>query len=163
MTHLHGYTLFEMIMTFALISILSIIAVPSWQYFQTKIQSDIIIKRLIITLQFARNSAIALHTIVRICPSNKSLQCDNSWDTGWMIYSASDNRAYTPINILKIFPAIEIGKLQWLSLSKQDFIQFNQQGNAAGYNGTFEFRYSGHLTTLNRKVILSPTGRVREE
>lgn len=158
----HGYTLLEIIITLALAGILILFTIPGWQHFYTRLQSDLLIKRLQGSLNFARNSAIALQTPVRICASEDGQQCSNDWNSGWIIYLAPPDELTSQLTILRAYPSLTRGLLTWHSLENRKYIQFNSEGAALGYNGSFYYTNKEN-PEQNRKVIISPTGRVREE
>jgi type IV fimbrial biogenesis protein FimT len=156
-TH-HGYTLIEILITFALISVLLIIAIPSWQNIRSSYNTELEINRLVATLQYARNCAINLQLPVRICASNDGQIClktqEHSWCHGWLVYLAQST-------LLRAYPALTNGELVWHGLGNNNEIQFNSDGSATGFNGRFDYYPNNNSADNCKSIVLSPTGRVR--
>ena len=83
----NGYTLIELLVTVAILSILLAVALPN---FQDTIENNVTnsqAKLFMTTLNLARSEAIKRGTNVAICPSNDGLDCDaGSWSTGWVVF-----------------------------------------------------------------------------
>jgi type IV fimbrial biogenesis protein FimT len=153
----HGYTLIEILISFALISVLLIIAIPSWQNVRSSYNTELEVNRLAATLQYARNSAINLQLPVRLCASDDGQICletqEPSWSHGWLVYIAQNT-------LLRAYPALTNGELEWHGLSNKSEIQFNSDGSASGFNGRFNY-FPNNSADNCKSIILSPTGRTR--
>ncbi|MEH6626098.1 MAG: GspH/FimT family pseudopilin [Motiliproteus sp.] len=88
-----GYTLVEMIVTVAIVGILIGIVAPSFTGFVKDNRFTSQINTLIGTIHYARGEAASRRSIVTLCASSNSSSCSNSnsWETGWIIFSDSNN------------------------------------------------------------------------
>jgi type IV fimbrial biogenesis protein FimT/type IV fimbrial biogenesis protein FimU len=74
-----GFTLIELLVTIAIVSILSILALPSFSDFRVKMRIENQVTELNRLLLTARNSAINSGLNTTVCPLNSSSNCTNDW------------------------------------------------------------------------------------
>ncbi len=83
-----GYSLFELVMTLALVALLTTVGLPSFgrlaadKYLVTEVNA------LFHAVYLARTESIARRRVVSICPSLDGQYCDPSydWSTGWILF-----------------------------------------------------------------------------
>ncbi|MEX0962622.1 MAG: GspH/FimT family pseudopilin [Pseudohongiellaceae bacterium] len=82
-----GYSLIELLVTVAILSILLAVSLPN---FQDTIESNVTnsqAKLFMTTLNLARSEAIKRGSNVGICPSDDGVDClAGSWSTGWIVF-----------------------------------------------------------------------------
>ena len=82
-----GFTLLELLITIALISIVTALAVPSMRAFSQNDRLTTNINTMVGHLAYARSEAVKRHAQVSICISNDTLGCTGgSWEDDWMVY-----------------------------------------------------------------------------
>lgn len=92
----HGFTLLELMVSLAVLGILTTIAYPSMRDFMLRNRAVAQSNSIRSDLQFARGEAAATRSYVSICPLASSSSsglptCDTgkSYDAGWLLYTAS--------------------------------------------------------------------------
>ena len=86
-----GFTLLELIITVALISIVMAIAIPSMTTFTQNDRLTTNINSLIGHLAYARSEAVKLSQQVSLCVSSNTTSCTGgNWQDGWIVYIDAD-------------------------------------------------------------------------
>ena len=86
-----GFTLLELLITVALISILAALAIPSMRSFSQNDRLTTNINTMIGHLAYARSEAVKRHAQVSICISNDTVGCTGgNWEDGWIVYVDAD-------------------------------------------------------------------------
>jgi len=87
-----GFTLLELVITVALLSIVMAIAVPSMTVFNQNDRLTTNINALVGHLGLARSEAVKRSQQVSICVSSDSLTCTGgNWEDGWLVYADTNN------------------------------------------------------------------------
>jgi type IV fimbrial biogenesis protein FimT len=86
-----GFTLLEMIIALALVSIVVAFAIPSMRTFTQNDRLTTNINTLIGHLAYARSEAVKRSVQVSVCASNDASTCSGGWDDGWIVYIDADN------------------------------------------------------------------------
>ena len=83
----HGFTLFELIITISIASILAAVAIPNLILFLQNERASTQTSNLLISLNFARNEAIKRDHPVCVCASSNGASCSGgNWVNGWIVY-----------------------------------------------------------------------------
>lgn len=84
----HGFTLVELVVTIALLAILTSLAIPGFSEFLRQWRRDNATRGLSTSLQLARTEAIKTSRQVIVCPSTDGTSCAASteWNTGWIVF-----------------------------------------------------------------------------
>ena len=86
-----GFTLLELLITLALISVVTALAVPSMRSFSQNDRLTTNINTMIGHLAYARSEAVKRSAQVSICVSSNATNCTGgSWEDGWLVYVDSD-------------------------------------------------------------------------
>lgn len=151
-----GYSLFELIITFTLFIILSLIAIPTWQHFFLKNESQLLIQRLIKAIRLTQQIAIQYGHRASFCGSRDHKICDGKWDKGQIV------TMFPMKQVIYVFPKIATGfHLIWQSsFSKNDALSFRPDGFTRGQQGHFSISQRDQKTSKIKLVVLH-TGRVR--
>lgn len=87
-----GFTLIELMVTIAVLSIILTIAFPSVRELVSDSNQASAINEFIGYLNYSRAEATKRGTPVGICASTNGADCGGtSWETGWVVYQDSDN------------------------------------------------------------------------
>lgn len=97
-----GFSLFELMITIAVVAVLLAIAVPSFRDVIRRNQITSASNELLASLAYARTEAIDRGQLVSMCPSLNGKDCTaggTAFEPGWIIYTypagaASANKAY---------------------------------------------------------------------
>jgi len=157
-----GFTLLELIMTVAMVSIVMAIAIPSMTTFNQNDRLVTNINTMIGHLAYARSEAVKRSQQVSICVSNDAATCTggNDWEDGWIIYIDADgsNTFDASEELLRAQQAL--GSNQTLTPTTfASQVTYDYRGFATS-TGSFQLcdnRTGPHGKTIN----ISNTGRVR--
>lgn len=160
-----GFTLVEVMVALATVSICAAIAVPAmdaltrWQQMQTATN------RLMANIAMARVAAITRNRPVVSCPSSDAHTCTNGtdWSRGWIsFYDADGNRQLDrKEDLLQIEQPERASALTIRSSTGRTLIRFLPNGTSAGTNLTFQICAADQQ--LIAKVVLNNAGRPRIE
>lgn len=87
-----GFTLFELVMTLALVAIIVTAAVPSLSGTIARQRQSVEINELFHAVHLARKTSIVRRRVVSLCPSEDGLSCLDSldWSPGWILFENTD-------------------------------------------------------------------------
>ncbi|MCL2917552.1 GspH/FimT family pseudopilin [Shewanella litorisediminis] len=159
MKHQNGFTLIELMITIAIVTILLTIGVPQLTELHQAYRADSAIKVIQQTLQYARNTAISYGLRVTVCPL-KDNQCTNDWHLGLAVFTDS--------GISNQIDGSDKLLMQTGSFDSSDFMFYNRaaarfqpDGLASGSNGTFKYCPGSADSPYSKAVIINQAGRVR--
>tara|TARA_B110000879_G_scaffold79421_1_gene110446 strand:+ start:93 stop:626 length:534 start_codon:yes stop_codon:yes gene_type:complete len=161
----NGFTLIEMLVSILILSILLLLASPS---FSVLISNNIMISEVYTmraTISHARSEALARREPVVICPTTDGLACtdSNNWSAGYMTFVDTDDNNIADSSD----PDEEV--IQWESRQStvaivfdnaNKRVRFGGQGFAQDHGGTFTF-CDKRGSTDARALILNPAGSLR--
>ena len=89
---IYGFTLYELVLTILLISLLAGVAIPSFSALKARQQQRIEINTLFGAIHLARKESILKRKVVSICPTVDFSRCGNraDWSSGWIMFENSD-------------------------------------------------------------------------
>lgn len=161
-----GFSLVEIMIVLAIVSILGITALPSLQTMvhRNRVASEV--NHFLSQLHLARSEAIKQGTRIVICQSPDAQTCarTSGWEQGWIIFKDNNlNRQHDDGELLlrtdrALSSTIRIST--GASLHSRRTIVYQATGLAPGSTATFTFCSPG-APDLARAIILSNTGRPR--
>jgi prepilin-type N-terminal cleavage/methylation domain-containing protein len=123
-----AYTLLELLATVAIVSILLLIATPSYQTFYHHQETNALTQQLTQTFSYARNQAVIRQQIIVVIPQQ------GNWQNGWSIIIEKTQQ------ILRYFaPPPKNIQLQLVVLRNNNLIRFMPDGTTNGSNGHFSY------------------------
>ena len=155
-----GFTLIELMVAIAVVSILSAIALPSMSNFLVNMRVDNEISEVQRLLLTARNMAINTGKNTTVCPLSGGV-CTNNWHKEISVFTNSDNTLATnntfaaPDELIKIKGEIKSGdKLQ----NTQNSIIYTPDGRLLAAPANFRF-CPKDKASLSRGISISLSGR----
>lgn len=85
-----GFTLLEIMIILVVVSILTMIAIPSMTTFTQNDRLTTNINTLVGHLAYARSEAVKTSQQVVVCASNDAATCSGGWTDGWIVYIDAD-------------------------------------------------------------------------
>jgi len=162
-----GFTLLELLITVAIISIVMAIAVPSMTTFTQNDRLTTNINTLIGHLAYARSEAVKRNQQVSICSSNNATTCTGgNWQDGWIVYidADGDNSFTAGEEVLRAQQALE-GANTLTPTTISDQVTYDYRGFAdpdTTSTGSFQL-CDGRSGPHGKTIRISTTGRVRIE
>ena len=118
----HGFTLIELIVTLAVVSILLLTGIPALNQMTNNNRLVTQINNIAGGLALARSESIKRGRSITLCGSTDGATCDTSnWESGWIIFSDANNNAIlesTTDTMLKVATQFSGGST--LRLSRSD-------------------------------------------
>ena len=124
---LAGFTLLELMITLAVLAILTAIAVPSFQTLLERNRLTSATNDLLGALMMARSNAVTRRVITRVCPSTNASTCATgtvNWATGWIVTEDPTNQA----GRIRVAPALHPSLTVTTTLQA---VAFDPAGNAS--------------------------------
>ncbi|QBG35339.1 GspH/FimT family pseudopilin [Litorilituus sediminis] len=158
-----GMTLIELLVSVAIISVLSFIAIPNLQPFIVKLRVDNEISNLHRALLKARNHAINSGNIVTLCPLNANNECTTLWQNELSVFADLNNNLILDEadgeRILISKAAIKTSdKLVYGRYRTR--VSYHPDGHLSGLsNGTFRYCPKG-FEQFSRAIVIARSGRL---
>ena len=164
----HGFTLFELIVTISIISILSLICIPYYHNLMQKQELNSIRPLTQQYLSFAKSQALLLHSPVVICSSETLIQCENNkWNNGVVIFTDKNRNKVVDADehiLFKTEHNIKYGQLTWRGSSSSTYVLTLQgdTGLPRGAPGSF---YYCSKTQINNdlRLYIGKMGNIRPD
>ncbi|MGH8129114.1 MAG: GspH/FimT family pseudopilin [Gammaproteobacteria bacterium] len=158
-------TLLELMFALAILSIIGLIAIPTWQSTLVYGRRAAALNALRSSLALARSAAITHGKTVDLCTSHDHHHCDNGdWDDGWIVFvdQDADYEHDDGERILHVNAALaESSHLRGNRLIAHH-VGFQRYGMMHGvHNGTITYTTTPPRPALRRCLIVSRTGRTR--
>jgi len=156
-----GFTLYELLLTILLVTIISSIAVPSFSASVARQRQRVEIDALFHAIHQARKESIMRRKVVSLCPSLDGQTCSPSrdWSAGWILFENTDRDSP---------PRVDAGEplLRQHRVSENVQVSANRKGFTLratflrATNGTFVF-CDPQRQISPRALVVSYTGRPR--
>lgn len=160
-----GFTLIELMVTIAILAIVSTLALPYFHDIMAKQEIKNTTHRLLLSMQMAKTHAATQHNNVVICPSADGLNCQaGSWNTGFIGFVDINKNRQVDLNEKIIFTQVinlKYGNLDWRGFGTLGLTFQALNGLPNGSNGSFYY-CSSHQQP-HSKIVLSRMGHVRIE
>jgi len=87
-----GYTLYELLMTLALVAVILGLGLPSFSGIAARHRLHVEVNALFHAIHLARKESIMRKRVVSLCPSLDGLNCEpgRDWSTGWLMFENTD-------------------------------------------------------------------------
>ncbi|MBB6598676.1 GspH/FimT family pseudopilin [Luteimonas sp. MC1825] len=155
-----GFTLIELMVTIAIVAILLVIGLPS---FQGSLRSNRVAtstNELMASVSLARTEAIRSTKTATICASSDGTSCGTDWNQGWIVWTDNDgNNTLAASEIVRYVQASS--DLSLATASAAGTIKFDNRGRADTAQ-TFTLKPSNCPSgqTLQRELKVTSVGQV---
>lgn len=172
----HGFTLIELIVTLAVVSILLLTGIPMLNQMTTSNRLVTQINSIAGSLAIARSESIKRGSSITLCGSTDGATCNtSSWESGWIVFADADNNAIlnsaagTSEKMLKIVASFSGGSTLRLSQSDStNIMRYRSDGSLRDQDsdatrtdkGTFTLCEQSASTTTAKAININPLGRV---
>lgn len=150
---IQGVTLYELLMTMALVGIVAASGLPAFDRMLAKNRQTIEINALFHALHLARKESIMRRKVVSLCPSQDGAQCmaGTDWSGGWIMFENSDRDSP---------PRVDAGEfvLQTHRVSGEVQIDANRKGFTL--RSTFLRATNGTFVICDRRRRIPPKGLI---
>ncbi len=161
----NGYSLVELVIAMAIVSITINLAVPSVTKIYHRSQATAMINWLVGTIHYTRHAAVNYGITATLCPSsNASLGCSGEWLNGVIVFLDynRDARINGKDRVLSSFtPSVINGTLKWRSFKNKKYLQLTEFGYTNYQNGNFVYCTDSKDAKLARQLVINVQGRVR--
>lgn len=160
----HGFTLFELLITLAIMGILFSLAIPSFSRTLLHNQQTSVLHNFFSQLNYARTEAIKTNHPALLCKSINGRQCIKSghWSAGWIIFSDKNLNKQVDNNEPVLLVQQALAKtiyFDYKGAGSSHYFQYFPDGRGSS-NGTFTLCHHADQT-IARSIIVSRTGRAR--
>lgn len=163
-----GFTLIELVVTIAILSILLTIAIPSFSALIINNRISTQTNDFISDLAYARAEAVRRNTRISICESATGTSCGvgagATWDTGWMIWIDLNNDGIVNPGepILRVHGALSAGTTFVATglTGGGVLLQYLPSGIVEGVAGSTAAFTLGQPGYFGRTINFNTTGRV---
>lgn len=85
----NGFTLIELMVTIAILAVLTVLAIPSFQAMIAASRLTTVSNDFLATLSQARSNAVRIGKRVTVCMSANGTQCTTTgnWEQGWIVFT----------------------------------------------------------------------------
>lgn len=145
-----GFTLFELMITMAVVGIVAALAIPGFTEQIRNSRSVNIANEFVDTISFARVQAASRPARVSICASNNGTACVGDWKDGYIVFvddAASDTAVPPIVGLVLKYSQKAKGEVEMKAAhgnAATNFIRFTSIGTLA--------RLSADALTVNTKI-----------
>lgn len=162
-----GFTLFELLITICILTIITLFAIPSYQHLKARQEAKNTIYQLDSLIRQNRIEAMSRHQDLVICSSQDGKNCAiGQWNHYLLTYSDQNHNRLldTQEAILStITLQLKYGALSLRNALHRNIITFKaENGLPQGYMGSFHY-CSQYDTALDQKIVMNMMGNSRIE
>lgn len=157
-----GYSLLELLLCLALVSIVAGFTAPSLRDFVEQARADSIQQKLRKAIYRTRSAAIYSKQIVSLCPFGDGA-CGSEWARGLMVFTDRNNNGIIDDNdaLLEIIDLdANDYELAWRASARKNFLRYSPTGMARAFGRFTLCAKSGNLR-LARSIVVNRQGRLR--
>lgn len=158
-----GFTLIEMMIGLALITILTGYGMPAYQNLKMNKAMTDNINQLIGGLNYARNQSIIRTEQIIVCPSSDLSGCSaySNWHQGWMVFIDQNmNRVFDTGEEIMTSENPMSGQLTAKSSAYRKLVRYDKFGSSPGTNVTINFCDTRGVE-FAKSIVINNIGRPR--
>lgn len=166
-----GYTLLELLITAAIITILTTLSLPAFYAAEQK-EAEQIFLQLGAVINSARASAISRHASVVVCPAQTATSCSSQWNTGVLVYV--DNNLNRQLDVSDAVIGYQVwrgdtpesgsqlrGSLVWRVFGNRQNIKISELGEISDQSGSLTWCPPADSPAPPHQMVLNSSGRIR--
>jgi type IV fimbrial biogenesis protein FimT len=165
-----GLTLIELMITMALMSIVLVLGIPSFQEIIKNNRLTTATNALVGSLNLSRSEAIKRNVRVTVCKSSTGAGCTDSgtWDQGWMVFTDPNNSTTYESDaetLLFVWEGVDGNLKMTGEADVANYVSYIARGSTQRSDGGVQ---SGTIKACDakdggtgRRLRLAPTGRVQ--
>lgn len=157
-----GFSLPELLITLAIVILLSAFILPTYKIFIVKSQAQVLSVQLLRALNLARSEAMLRGVAMTLCGSVNHVSCTGDWQAGQIIFvdEKQDGVVIDKEHVAYVFDAVaREGMLRWRSALGRSYLQLRPTGDTFD-NGTFWY-CARQEKTPRWAIVISQSGRPR--
>lgn len=156
-----GFTLYELLLTLALVSILASVSVPAFSKMLARARQVTELNSLFHAVHLARKESIRRRQVMTVCASSDGRSClaDRDWSSGWILFNNADRDSP---------PRVDAGESVMLAHIVDEAIRIRSNRRAFTLRATQKRATNGTLVVCDREdrvppraLVISYTGRPR--
>ena len=148
---IRGVTLYELLMTLALVGIVAASGLPAFDRMLARNRQTIEINALFHALHLARKESIMRRKVVSLCPSLDGRQCATDWSTGWIMFENSDRDSP---------PQVDEGEFVLRAHRVSGEVQIDANRRGFTLRATFLRATNGTFVVCDRRRRIPPKGLI---
>lgn len=157
-----AFTLAELLISVAILSVLLSIAVPSFSALVDRNQQTSATQELLVALNHARGLAITRREFISLCPGTDSCNLSANWEQSFLIFSDpnQNGRLDEGEQLLRIVTLPDRYRWNWSNFRSKTFMTFRANGMTDSLNGTYTLCSANEA---RQRLVINITGRLRTE
>lgn len=159
--HHSGWTLPELLVTGAIISVMTIAAIPSLNNWMSRNSEKALFEQLNQAAVFARTRAVRDRQYFTVCASEDQTRCSEQWQKQIIVFSDTNHNEVIDgtDQLLRSFTLPESAPcLEWRGSGRKNYLQFKPSGASNGTAGHFRL-CEPHPHASHRRLVVSLGGR----
>ncbi|SEA47826.1 GspH/FimT family pseudopilin [Microbulbifer marinus] len=157
-----GFTLPELILTIAIVTIVTALAAPPIADLFLRYQHETLGRELFELIAFSRGKAYGHGRVYTLCPSADGESCTSDWSQGAMLFADNNGNGEHEIgeNIERVMQKLADGaSLEWRSFGNKKYLQFRPSGLTPFQSGNFSYCPPDGNAEYGWIIVLNVTGR----
>ncbi|MGQ9425505.1 GspH/FimT family protein [Gilvimarinus sp. F26214L] len=157
-----GFTLFELLTTLTIASLLLFIGLPALSDTMKQSRSRAIAIELTGLFSMARQAAVNTERLVTVCGSSDQIHCDRGWATGILVFVDGGSAGIVDggDRVLRYHSPALGGDLAWRTFQNKPYVQYKPNGSTDN-NGNLTYCPDNRAPALARQIIVNRVGRIR--
>lgn len=159
-----GFTIVELLVVLAIVAILLLSALPSFDSMVKRNQTTASLNRLVGAINHTRHAAVQYGATTTLCAVKTTGKCGNSWTEDLTVFTDHNRNAWLDeedevISIIRSFGSSD--SVKWRSFQNRQYLQMTALGYTNFQNGNFVVCPGNGDARLARQIVVNVQGRVR--
>jgi len=160
-----GFTLYELLITMAIVVIITSIGIPNFSSLIKSSRSDNLYHNIFTLIQYTRSKAAFFASDVILCPTENKKSCHKNWSYPLMIFidkngNKERDQQETIDKMVTLLRKDE--KVIWKAFGSTRYIRFVSDGSTEYQSGNLTICPANNDVKYIQKIILYKSGRARK-